>query len=143
MITIRRAAGVFSALTVLACMLACSSGGPREYFDLRKLAPSYLEFHKANGRGPAGPDEWLKFEKDAHTKSLIEQTRPGGTFVFYWKVKIPQDCPKGTKTLLGYERKVSVWREKRCIALCDGSTTVMTPAEFQSAPRPQQKKQKK
>ena len=112
--TLHRVCGVAAALVVLSCMLACGSvreaaARQKATNDLKQLSLSYHNFVDThNGQGPSGPDEWSKFAVEPQEKALIEMTRPGGQFVFYWKVKIGDLAKAGgaSNTVLGHESKV-------------------------------------
>jgi hypothetical protein len=65
---------------------------------------------------------------------LIQETRPGGRFGFYWNVRL-QDLKMGSSnTILGYEAAGPA--AQGIVLMGDGSVRQMSQAEFDSTPKP-------
>jgi hypothetical protein len=149
MVRVPRIFAVVCGLAVLAFVLAC--GGVQKGMqqaaqqmqtqaELQQLGRSYQNFAAEKNKGPANTTEWADWAKtkDAGTVALINQTGPNGKYVIFWGLRIPQDFPDGTSTtILGYESKTP--NEGGAVLMADGTTKLMTQAEFNSAKKPAKK----
>jgi hypothetical protein len=132
-------------VAVLCCVLACGGAVKQiqqaaqdslEMTQLGMLYHSYANDPANKGVGPASADEWVAWAKKtnqpAETVAVIEKTKPGGKYTFYWGVKI--GIPNASNTVLGYENKLP--GAQSVAVMVDGSVKAMQPAEFNAAPKP-------
>jgi hypothetical protein len=137
-----RLCGVLAGLLVLSCILACGITGrirgaaekQKRANDLKQLALSYHSFHDTHMRGPKDTKEWAEFTRDPDEQALIQQTGPGGRFVFFWNVKIAELSTKGpgsSQTVLGYESQVPT--SEGFVVMGDGAVQQMSAAQFGQA----------
>jgi hypothetical protein len=149
MIRLPRIVAVVCGLVVLAFVLACggfqkgmqqAAQQMQTQAELQQLGSSYQRFSAEKGKGPANTTEWADWAKtkDAATLAIINQTGPNGKYVIFFGLKIPDDFPDGTSnTILGHESKTP--KEGGAVLMADGTTKVMTAAEFSSAKKPKKK----
>ncbi len=137
---LQRLAGLAAGLLVLGCLLAC--GNVRQAAldaqmsnDLKQIGLAYHNYCDINvGTAPLGPADLAKVNPEA--KLVIDETGPGGKYVFIYGVKLTdlQKQPGGTSAyVLGYAATVPATGGP--VLFADASVRKMTAGEFATTPK--------